>query len=146
VSWVRVWVHMVFSTKYRRPFLRSRSVRRKVFQHIAENAEEKGIWVDCVNGFSDHAHVLISLGREQTISKTAQLIKGESSFWINKNQLLNERFAWQDDYWAVSVSERNLPAVRRYIHNQERHHQRTEFKDEIKKLERSGGLNFVKQS
>jgi REP element-mobilizing transposase RayT len=146
MSWVRVWVHMVFSTKYRRPFLHNRENRSKVFRHIEENAKRKGIWLDCVNGFSDHAHCLISLGREQTISKTAQLIKGESSFWINKNRLLDRKFAWQDDYWAVSVSEINVQAVRNYIRNQERHHQRTAFRDEIKKLERSAGLKFVKES
>lgn len=146
MSWVRVWVHMVFSTKYRRPFLHNREIRSKVFRHIEENAKRKGIWLDCVNGFSDHAHCLISLGREQTISKTAQLIKGESSFWINKNRLLDRKFAWQDDYWAVSVSEINVQAVRNYIRNQERHHQRTAFRDEIKKLERSAGLKFVKES
>jgi len=122
---------MVFSTKNREPFLNSLELRENVFQHIKKNAEEKGIWLDCINGYSDHAHCLISLGKEQSISKVAQLIKGESSFWINQNNLTSQKFMWQDDYWAVGVSESHLESVRRYIHNQEAHHSRNSFSEEI---------------
>ena len=105
MSWVRIWVHLVFSTKNRIPFLNSIELRNNVFSHISENAKQKDIWIDSVNGHQEHIHCLVSLGREQTISKVAQLIKGESSFWINKNKLISRKFEWQDDFWAVSVSE-----------------------------------------
>lgn len=131
MSWVRVYMHMVFSTKNREPFLNSLELRKNVFQHIKKNATEKEIWLDCVNGYSDHAHCLISLGKEQCISKVAQLIKGESSFWINQNKLTAEKFIWQDDYWVVGVSESRLESVRNYIHNQESHHSKKSFSDEI---------------
>jgi putative transposase len=120
-------MHMVFSAKNREPFLNTPDLRKKVFQHIKKNAEEKGIWLDCVSGYQDHAHCLISLGREQTISKVAQLIKGESSFWINQNKLTAEKFIWQDDYWVVGVSESHLETVRNYIRNQESHHSKHNF-------------------
>jgi len=131
MSWVRVYVHMVFSTKNREPYLNSLELRKKVFLHIKENAEEKGIWLDCINGYQDHVHCLISIGREQNISKVAQLIKGESSFWINQNKLTSKKFIWQDDYWVVGVSESHLASVRKYIHNQEKHHLTTSFINEI---------------
>jgi REP element-mobilizing transposase RayT len=131
MSWVRIWIHIVFSTKNRETFLNSKELRFQVFQHIKQNAEEKGIWLDCVNGYSDHAHCLVSLGREQTVSKICQLIKGESSFWINRNQLTNNKFYWQDDYWVVGVSESNVDRVRRYIHRQEKHHQKRTFNEEV---------------
>ena len=134
MSWVRIYIHLVFSTKNREPFLNSIELRKKVFQHIKKNAEEKDIWLDCVNGYSDHTHCLISLGKEQTISKVAQLIKGESSFWINQNKLTYEKFIWQDDYWAVGVSENHLESVRKYIHNQEVHHSINSFSEEINHL------------
>jgi REP element-mobilizing transposase RayT len=63
MSWVRVYIHLVFSTKNREPFLHSKELRRTVFGHIKENAEEKGIWLDCVNGYAEHAHFLISLAK-----------------------------------------------------------------------------------
>lgn len=50
---------MVFSTKNREAFLNSKELRKQVFQHIKKNAEEKGIWLDCVNGYQEHAHCLI---------------------------------------------------------------------------------------
>jgi putative transposase len=139
MSWVRIWVHLVFSTKNREPFLNSLELRKKVFQHIKQNAKEKDIWLDCVNGYSEHAHCLISLNREQTISKVAQLIKGESSFWINQNKLVEGKFVWQDDYWAVSVSESHLEPTRQYIFNQEDHHRKITFKEEVDGLMKKYG-------
>lgn len=91
MSWVRIWVHLVFSTKNREPYLHQ-SIRKKVFQHIKQNAKEKEIWLDSVNGYADHAHCLLSLNKELSISKVAQLIKGESSFWINQNKLVEGKF------------------------------------------------------
>jgi REP element-mobilizing transposase RayT len=129
---------MVFATKYRQPFLND-AIRRKVFQHMHQNAREKDILLDSVNGFTDHAHCLVSLSREQTISKVAQLIKGESSFWINKNRLTAKKFMWQDDYWAVSVSERHVERVRNYIKNQEAHHRIKNFKQENEKFMKKYG-------
>jgi len=131
MSWVRVYIHIVFTTKNREPFLNSVELRKQVFQHIKQNALDKDIWLDCVNGYSEHAHCLISLKRDQTISKVVQLIKGESSFWVNKNKLTENYCMWQDDYWAVGVSESQVERVRRYIHNQEIHHAKKSFTTEI---------------
>ena len=59
-----------------------------------------------------------------------QLIKGESSFWINKHQLTKQKFEWQDEYFAVSVSESVVDKVRNYIKNQEIHHAKKTFQEE----------------
>ena len=72
---------------------------------MRDNAIAKGIFIDFVNGYSDHCHCLVSLGVYQTILKIMQLINGESSFWINKNGLTKHKFEWQDEYYAASVSE-----------------------------------------
>ena len=98
-----------------------------------------------VNGYQDHAHCLISIGREQSISKVAQLIKGESSYWINKNNLTIQKFYWQDDYWAVGVSEGALKSVRKYIHNQEVHHSKKSFNTEIKIFMEEHGWDFTQK-
>jgi REP element-mobilizing transposase RayT len=145
MSWVRVYIHMVFSTKNREPFLNSKELRKQVFRHIKKNADEKGIWLDCVNGWQEHAHCLISLGKEQTISKVAQLIKGESSFWINQNKLTENKFIWQDDYWVVGVSESHVKSVREYIYNQEVHHSKKTFTDEVNGFMEKYGWSFVKE-
>jgi putative transposase len=74
------------------------------------------------------------MGTDQTIRKIMQLIKGESSFWINKSNLTAEKFEWQDEYFAVSVSESMLGRVRNYIMNQEEHHRKKSFQDEYIEL------------
>jgi len=145
MSWVRIWIHLVFSTKNKSPFLNSVEIREKVFQHIYDNSKEKEIWLDSVNGHKEHIHCLISLGREQTVSKLAQLIKGESSFWINKNKVTPQKFSWQDDFWAVSVSESHVDSVRNYIENQEEHHRNKTFSEEVDEFMQKYGWSYVSE-
>ena len=130
MPFIKVYIHFVWSTKNRIPYLDSIELRQKVWQHMRENAKEKGIYIDFINGYSDHCHCLISLGADQSIQKIMQLIKGESSFWINKNGLTKSKFEWQDEYFAVSVSESVIDRVRNYIKNQEAHHSKKTFQEE----------------
>ena len=134
MSFIKVYIHFVWSTKNRCPFLATKEVRQKVWTHIKENAKEKGIYIDFINGYTDHCHCLISLGVDQTIQKVMQLIKGESSFWINKEKLTSEKFQWQSEYFAVSVSESMVDKVRNYIKNQESHHSKKSFKEEYEEF------------
>ena len=145
MPWVRVWLHFVWSTKNREPYLHD-EIRQKVFGHIRENAKEKDICIDFINGYTDHVHCLISLGTDQTIEKIMQLIKGESSFWINKNRLCKTKFEWQDEYFVVSVSEANVPSVRRYIGKQAEHHKTNSFADEFEKFMKRAGFQKFKDS
>lgn len=130
MAFIKIYIHLVFSTKNRIPYLLTPELRVKVWKHIKSNASEKGIFLEMVNGYSDHCHCLISLGSNQNIEKIAQLIKGESSHWINKNNLTKEKFAWQEEYFAVSISESMIETVRNYIKNQEKHHQKKSFSEE----------------
>ena len=143
MSWVRVWIHLVFTTKNREQVL-TFELRKELFSHILQNANEKGILLDCVNGYSDHVHCLIALNKDQTVSSMVQLIKGESSHWINTNKLLPGKFHWQDDYWAVGVSESHIEALRKYIYEQEEHHRVRSFTEEIDDFMKKYGWQFVK--
>lgn len=144
MSWVSIWVHLVFSTKNREPYLRTNEIRKKVFIHIKENAKEKNIWIDTINGYYDHVHCLISFNKDQSISKVAQLIKGESSNWINKNEIIINKFIWQDDYWATSVSESHIKEVRKYILEQEEHHKKVTFAEELDKFMKKYGWKYLR--
>lgn len=79
MSYVKIWVHLVFATKNRHPYL-IRNIRYKILNHIIENCKEKSIFLKAINEYTDHLHCLLSLGKEQNIAKVAQLIKGESAF------------------------------------------------------------------
>jgi len=142
MPWVKVWLHFVWSTKNRYPYLKD-GLRERVFEHIRQNAREKGIHIDFINGHLEHVHCLISLGTDQTLEEIMRLIKGESSFWINKNKLTKTKFAWQNEYFVVSVNESTLPNVRKHIANQDKHHQTVSFDDEFNGfLKRAGFQKF----
>jgi putative transposase len=133
MPFVRVWVHLIWSTKNREKMIPS-ELRSTLIDHIKSNSKIKEIWIDSINCISDHIHILVSLKSDQSISKTVMLIKGESSFWVNNNKLTRTKFEWQDEYFAISVSESIVGKVRSYIRNQEEHHHKKSFSEEYDDL------------
>ncbi len=129
MPYTKVMIHYIWSTKNREHSI-TKELKPSLLQHIRENSIKKEIFIDSLNCVSDHIHLLVSLGTEQTISKVAMLIKGESSFWVNKQKLINQKFEWQDEYIALSVSYSALNKVREYIANQEEHHKFKPFAEE----------------
>lgn len=117
------------------------AVKNKVFDHIRHNAKEKGIYLSEINGHNEHVHCLISLTAEQTIAKVIQLLKGESSYWINKQEVVPREFEWADEYFAVSVSESQVDRVRQYIRNQEEHHRKKSWGEEVDEFLEKYGFN-----
>jgi REP element-mobilizing transposase RayT len=140
MSYTKIWIHLIFSTKNREYYIDS-ELKTKLIPHIKENAASKKIYIDSLNCTSDHIHILLSLGTEQAISNTARLIKGESSFWINKNKLCKYKFEWQEEYLAFSVSESIVNKVREYIKNQEEHHKKKTFDEEYQLFMKKYGFN-----
>jgi len=141
MSYVKAWIHTVWGTKNHEPLLQ-KEFRYKLFNHIKENSKAKQLYVDSINGYTDHVHCLISLNAETSISKTLQLIKGESAHWVNDSKLLHGKFEWANDYFAVSVSESVVEKVRSYIDNQEEHHRKITYKEECDEFFRK--YNFTR--
>jgi putative transposase len=141
MPYIRVWIHYVWSTKNRQPVLTD-PFRDMLFEHMRQNARLKNIYLDRINGYQDHTHCLVSLGSDQTIEKTAQLMKGESAFWFNnKSGFHTNRLEWQDEYFAISVSESKLDIVRSYIDKQVAHHQQKTFAEEYDEFMRRHGFH-----
>jgi putative transposase len=140
MSFVKVIIHAVWGTKSHYPFL-TKEIRQKVISHIKENAHEKQIFVDRINGHTEHLHCLFGLNADMSIAKALQLIKGESAYWVNKQQLTTSKFEWADEYYAVSVSEPILDKVRKYIDEQEVHHKNNTFTQEYYEFMRIYNLN-----
>ncbi|GAB4337774.1 MAG: IS200/IS605 family transposase [Calditrichia bacterium] len=128
-AYVKIWTHLIWATKNREPLI-TQELKYKLYDHIRENAKNKDIYLDHINGVEDHVHTLISMKGEQSISKIAFFLKGESSHWVNENKLTRKKFEWQDEFIAVSVSESQVPKVREYIRNQEEHHRKKSFQEE----------------
>ena len=144
MPFIKVYIHFVWSTKNRQSFLSTPKLRKLMWRHIRDNAKKKGIYIDFINGYKEHCHCLVSLGDDQTMRQLMQLIKGESSHWINKENLLSEKFEWQDEYFAVSVSESLVDKVRNYIKNQENHHAHKTWDEEYNELIEKYGFQRFK--
>jgi REP element-mobilizing transposase RayT len=123
MSYVRIWIHAVWATKYRAPVL-TPEILPALINHIRDNAREKGIRIDRLNGHIDHIHCLFRLNADMSVARALLLLKGESAHWINKERILAFTFRWGKDYYARSVGGRELDVVRAYIDTQKEHHQR----------------------
>ena len=144
MPYIRIWIHIIWTTKNRERII-TKQIKSKLLNHIRENAKTKNIFIDFINCEPEHIHATISLGSDQTISKVMQLIKGESSNWVNKNKLVQGHFEWQDEYIAVSVSESMINKIRDYIKNQEKHHRRKSFAEEYNEfIEKYGFTKYNK--
>jgi putative transposase len=143
MSFTNIWLHVVWSTKYRKPLL-EKPARGIIFQHILENARAQSIHVDFINGYVDHVHCLISMNADQNIANIVRSLKGESSFWVNnKTDLLKYPLQWGSGYYAASVGVSGLNTVRRYIQNQEIHHQKKTFAKECENFMRVYGFDRI---
>jgi putative transposase len=143
MSYVKNWLHCVWGTKDHLPFL-SKEIKNKVIDHIKANAKEKDIHINILNGNVQHMHCLLSLSPDQTLGKVMQLIKGESSYWINKNKLTNNKFEWAVEYFGVSISDSETPNIRDYIRNQEEHHKKMTWEEEYKMFLKRYGFEITK--
>lgn len=148
MPYLRVYIHFVWTTKNRIPYLETSGLRKNVWWHILKNAARKDIYIDFINGYSDHCHCLISLKSNQNIEDCMQLIKGESSRWINERKLLKGTdynwFEWQDEYYGVSISPKEINNVREYIRRQEEHHKIKTFNDEFNDYMNTHGFQLFK--
>jgi putative transposase len=131
---VRIWIHAVWGTKNRTPFMHDKNKRIDLFKHIKSNAKDQNIYLDFINGESEHVHSLISMRCDQNIAQIMKLIKGESSHFANKENLFGTDFDWADDYYAASISQSHVETVRNYIKNQERHHRKKTFEEECQEF------------
>jgi putative transposase len=137
----KILIHTIWSTKNRSQII-SKELKPALLSHLKENSIKKGIFIESMNCVTDHIHLLISLGADQTIAKVLNLIKGESSNWVNKQNLLSTKFEWQDEYIALSVSYSMADKVKAYIANQEEHHKKKTFAEEYSEFLKVSGIRL----
>ena len=127
-----VFLHVVFSTKNRFPFLSDDGVRGQVHAFLGGIAKNLNCPPILVGGVSDHVHILIHLGRSVSQAELVKELKRGSNLFIQERFPHIKKFAWQAGYGAFSVSASNLETVRTYIGKQAEHHARVSFQDEFR--------------
>ena len=131
--------HVAFSTKDRLPFIED-SFRPDLFAYlggIVRHLEGKAV---IINGLKDHVHMLIKLPPTLAPAECMRVVKANSSRWLRENGHRN--FGWQTGYAGFSVSTSNLPQVTAYIREQERHHRRMSFQEELATMLRKNNIAY----
>jgi REP element-mobilizing transposase RayT len=134
-------LHIIWATIARRPLL-EKPAAAKLSAHLREYAIEKGIYMKINFVNADHTHVLVDLPASKAIEEVVQLLKGGSSHWVNENNLVPGKFGWQRGYGAFSVSHSAVDEVCAYIANQEEHHRKKTFAEELKLFVERYGLKW----
>ena len=126
----RIYVHLVFSTKQRKPLITD-LIKEELFSYLGGICKN----LDCnpiqVGGHFDHVHILCLLSKKITLMKLMEEVKSHSSKWIKTKGIEFENFYWQNGYGAFSVNPTELEIVKNYILNQEEHHKRKTFEEEF---------------
>ena len=138
-SKVRIYVHLIWGTLNHERIL-NRDLRLKIFQYLVERSKELKIVINKMNIQPEHVHISLELPSNKTIAEVAQNFKGESSAWINDNDLIRGKFRWQRGCGAYSASASQLIIVENYIKNQDEHHKRKSFQEEYKEWAVQYGL------
>lgn len=139
-SFNKIWIHAIWATKERMPFIHS-NIERKVHEFMSEQFCEQGCPVRIIDGMPDHVHCLFLLNPQKSIAEVIKQIKGSSSHFINHNDLISEKFAWQTGYAGYSVSESVVDKVYQYIRKQKQHHQKKSFQHEFDDFLKLYGLD-----
>lgn len=141
-SLAQVWIHVVFSTKERKPYLQNEEFRSEMFRLLAYHVQEVGCVSASVGGYVDHVHLLVGLSRTITIAAVIEKIKTETSKWAKKFAFDTDRFSWQAGYGAFSVSHSNRNSVDLYIRQQEKHHKSRSYQNEFRELCEKHGVEY----
>ena len=129
-TFTHLLTHIIFSTKDRRPLLDA-DLKARLFPYLGGIIRAHDGKALIINGPTDHVHILASLAAKHSLSDLMRELKADSSGWIHQNFPNCPLFAWQIGYGAFSFSHSNLAEVEKYIANQEEHHRKISFQEEL---------------
>ncbi|MGH7493612.1 MAG: IS200/IS605 family transposase [bacterium] len=141
-SLVQVYLHIVFSTKKRRPYLNDQNLREKTHGYMAGICNNLNCPALINGGIEDHTHLLTRHSKILTISDFLRELKRSSSIWIKTQSEELSTFQWHNGYGAFSVSPSHVEQVKTYIANQETHHHKESFQDEFRRLCKKYGIEI----
>ena len=116
--------------------------QRETFRISGGHFQRVGSPAIVIGGAQDHVHALFSLSKNHALKKIVEEVKKGSSKWMKAEGPKNPEFYWQSGYAGFSVSQSNVEEVRRYIENQEEHHCKMTFQDELRALFKRHGIEY----
>lgn len=141
-SLAQVYLHLVFSTKNRVPFLSDAGLRKETHAYLAGTCRNLGAPSLRVGGVEDHVHIACMMPRTLALSQLVGELKHQSSKWIKGREPGLSDFYWQGGYGAFSISPSHVDDLRLYIADQEIHHRKETFQEEFRRLLRKYGVEY----
>jgi len=117
----KLFYHVVWSTYLREPSI-TPAIASSLYSFLQEKAKHNRSFIHAVNGMEDHVHVVITIPPSESISSVIGKLKGSSSYYLNNISGLCRSFQWQDGFGVISVPEKGLKGVLRYVERQKEHH------------------------
>jgi REP element-mobilizing transposase RayT len=136
--------HIVFSTKHREPIITA-PIRADLYKYIGGIVRGEGGTLLEIGGIPDHVHLVVRFKAEPSVATMVKIVKSKSSKWLNEQPKRPGRFEWQRGYAAFTVSVSQLDSVRAYVRNQEQHHRRKTFQEELRLLLAKHGVEYDEQ-
>ncbi len=134
-------VHIIFSTKNRRPCLAAET-RERLYPYMSNLIRERRSECYRIGGVEDHVHLAVRLTPTMALSKFISEVKTGTSAWLKTTDSTLADFGWQDGYGAFSVGRQNLDALIHYIDHQEEHHKKEDFQAEFRKFLQKYGIEY----
>jgi len=132
-SLVKNLIHLVYSTKHREPWI-PKEFKEDLYSYQAGIFKQWDSPAIIIGGVEDHVHALFSQLKNHALKKIVEEVKKGSSKWMKIDGPRNKEFYWQNGYAAFSVSQSNAHEVKEYIRNQEEHHRKMTFQEELRAL------------
>ncbi len=140
-TYANILIHALFSTKDRQRWLIP-EIREEAFSYLGGTINELGGQSLLVNGPLDHVHMLFVQPRTLSIASIMEKVKAHSSSWVKDRWPNRRHFGWQTGYAAFSVSKSHVEDVERYIRNQEEHHRKVSFQEEVIAFLKKQGVEY----
>ncbi len=141
-SLVQIYLHIVFSTKLRSPYLKNRTLQEKLYGYMSGICKNLDCYALKIGGDDNHVHLLTRHSKTLAISDFMRELKRSSSIWLKTQNPALSSFHWQDGYGAFSISPSHVENVKDYIANQEAHHRKESFQDEFRRLCKKCGVEI----
>src|SRR5678816_2630360 len=113
-TYTQLHIQLVFAVKYRVALIQ-KEWKERLHQYITGIFQQNEHKMLQINSMPDHIHIFIGMRPHQSVSGLIQVVKSESTNWINENRFCALPVAWQKGYGAFSYAKSQVNNVIRYI-------------------------------
>ncbi len=126
MAFTRLHYHLTWTTAAREPRL-TEDLEADLHHAIAARAEELRATVHAIGSTEDHVHLVVSLPPQVSVPDGVKGFKRATALAINRRLGPDGNLVWQTGYGAVTLDERSLADVTRYVQNQKEHHRQNKL-------------------